>query len=73
MLKIGDGDKEKEIDSVKYIIQELINFGANRSTILIAFGGGSVGDIVGFVSSIYMRGIQYINIPTINKAVVWKS
>ena len=64
LLKIMDGEKEKEIDNIKYIIQELVNFGANRNTILIAFGGGSVGDMVGFVSSIYMRGIQYINIPT---------
>ena len=64
LLRIMDGEKEKGIDNVKYIIQELVNFEANRSTVLIAFGGGSVGDIVGFVSSIYMRGIQYINIPT---------
>ena len=64
LLKIRDGEKEKEIDNVKYIIQELVVLDANRDTVLLAFGGGSVGDIVGFVSSIYMRGIQYINIPT---------
>jgi len=64
LLEIQDGEKQKEIDNVKYIIENLVNLGANRSTVLIALGGGSVGDIVGFVSSIYMRGIQYINIPT---------
>ena len=64
LLEIRDGEKAKEIDNVKYIIQELVNFEANRNTVLIAFGGGSVGDVVGFISSIYMRGIQYINIPT---------
>lgn len=64
LLEIQDGEKQKEIDNVKYIIKSLVNLGANRSTVLIALGGGSVGDIVGFVSSIYMRGIQYINVPT---------
>ena len=64
LLEICDGEKEKEIDNVKYIIQELINLEANRTTVLIAFGGGSIGDIVGFVSSVYMRGIRYINVPT---------
>ena len=63
-LEICDGEQEKEIDNVKDIIQELVNLGANRTTVLIAFGGGSIGDVVGFVSSIYMRGIRYINVPT---------
>ena len=64
LLEICDGEKDKEIDNVKHIIQALVNLEANRNTVLIAFGGGSVGDIIGFVSSIYMRGIKYINIPT---------
>ena len=64
LLEICDGDQEKNIDNVKYIIEELVNLGANRNTVLIAFGGGTIGDIVGFVSSIYMRGIRYINVPT---------
>ena len=64
LLKIKDGEKEKEIDNVKYIIQELVALDANRNTVLLAFGGGSIGDVIGFISSIYMRGIQYINIPT---------
>ena len=64
LLEIRDGETGKEIDNVKYLIQQLVNFEANRSTVLIAFGGGSVGDMVGFIASIYMRGIQYINIPT---------
>ena len=64
LLEIKDGEEGKEIDNVKHLIQELVILEANRSTVLMAFGGGSVGDIVGFVSSVYMRGIQYINIPT---------
>ena len=63
-LEIRDGEKQKELDNVKYIIEELVDLGANRSTVLIALGGGSVGDVVGFVASIYMRGIKYINVPT---------
>ncbi len=37
---------------------------ANRHSVLIAFGGGIVGDITGFVASTYMRGLRFINIPT---------
>ena len=37
---------------------------ANRDSLLIAFGGGMISDLVGFLAGIYMRGIEYINIPT---------
>ena len=64
LLEINDGETQKGIDNVKYILNKLVSLDANRDTVLLAFGGGSIGDIVGFVSSIYMRGIRYINIPS---------
>ena len=64
LLEIKDGETQKGIDNVKYILNKLVDLDVNRDTVLLAFGGGSIGDIVGFVSSIYMRGIRYINIPS---------
>ena len=46
------------------VSKKIVELGARKDTILRAFGGGSIGDVIGFVSSIYMRGIAYINIPS---------
>lgn len=59
-----NGEDRKNIDTVKRIYDFLIEKKADRESILIALGGGVVGDLVGFVASTYMRGIRYINIPT---------
>lgn len=58
------GEENKNINTVQGIYSFLIENNANRNSLLIALGGGVVGDIVGFVASTYMRGIRYINIPT---------
>ncbi len=70
LLEINDGEAQKSIDNLSCIIDKLVDFGANRNTVLMALGGGSIGDIVGFIASVYMRGIQYINIPTTLLAMV---
>lgn len=58
------GEINKSINTVQTIYNFLIENAANRNSTLIAFGGGIVGDLVGFVASTYMRGIKFINIPT---------
>ena len=63
-LKINDGESQKDLNNVEYVINQLVELGANKNTVLLAFGGGSIGDLVGFISSVYMRGIYYVNIPT---------
>lgn len=57
-------EKNKNIIMVTEIVKMLSNKGYLRDSVLIGIGGGIVGDIAGFVSSIYMRGIEFINIPT---------
>ena len=42
----------------------MIHYECDRKTYIIALGGGVVGDVAGFVSSVYMRGVNYIQIPT---------
>ena len=54
----------KTMGETEKIIDQLINNGCTRDSILIGFGGGGVTDLTGFVASIFMRGIDHIFIPT---------
>lgn len=64
IITIADGEEYKNQETVDMIMQNLFNHKFNRSSLLIAFGGGVVGDITGFAASIYQRGIRFIQIPT---------
>lgn len=54
----------KSIDTLMSVIKELVYIKADKSTVLVGMGGGQVTDLTGFVSSIYMRGLKCIYIPT---------
>ena len=64
LIEFPAGEASKNIDTVLDIAGKLMEAGADRETCLIALGGGVVGDIAGFVASIFMRGVPYIQIPT---------
>ena len=64
LISIPGGDKTKNINHLNEIIETTLSFEIDRDSIIIAFGGGVVGDIAGFVSSIVLRGINYIQVPT---------
>ncbi len=70
VIKIKDGETQKNLNTIKNLSMELIKRGAGRKSLLIAFGGGVIGDITGFLASIYMRGIDFIQIPTTLLAMV---
>ncbi|MBK7104230.1 MAG: 3-dehydroquinate synthase [Ignavibacteriae bacterium] len=57
-------EKNKNFDSVQKIHSELIKNNFGRDSIIIAIGGGIIGDVAGFAASTYMRGINYVQIPT---------
>ena len=61
---IPAGEENKNLDSVKEIYQFLIEQGFGRKDVLIALGGGVVGDMTGYVAATYLRGVDYIQIPT---------
>jgi 3-dehydroquinate synthase len=63
-LFLPSGEQHKRLANVERLAAELSTAGADRSSLLIAFGGGIVGDLGGFLAAIYMRGIPYIQVPT---------
>lgn len=64
VLFLPPGERSKRLAQVERLAAEMAYAGADRSALLLAFGGGVVGDLGGFLASIYMRGIAYIQIPT---------
>ena len=64
VILIPTGERHKRLATVEKITSELAQHGAERSSLLLAFGGGVVGDIGGFAASVFLRGIEYVQIPT---------
>jgi 3-dehydroquinate synthase len=64
LIEFPAGEASKNIHTCLELIEKLIGLGADRTSALIALGGGVVGDIVGFIASTYMRGIPYVQMPT---------
>ena len=62
--ELVDGEQAKSWTIVKIILDELLRLSLERQDVVIAVGGGVVGDVVGFVASIYLRGIHFIQVPT---------
>lgn len=63
-VTIPDGEEYKDLLWAQHIYDELLKAKLDRSSALIALGGGVIGDITGFAASTYMRGISYIQVPT---------
>jgi 3-dehydroquinate synthase len=63
-LLLPPGEKHKTLASVEKLARQMAAAGGDRGSLLIAFGGGIVGDVGGFLASAYMRGIPYIQVPT---------
>ncbi|MGA2774773.1 MAG: 3-dehydroquinate synthase [Candidatus Omnitrophota bacterium] len=61
---IPDTEKSKSVETASAVIKDLAGFDKARRVFIISFGGGVVGDLGGFVASIYKRGVPYIQIPT---------
>lgn len=69
-IVIPAGEAHKQQATVDFIIEALLNFGANRQSFLIGVGGGVVTDMVGYVAGIFMRGVQFGFVPTTILAMV---
>lgn len=61
---LKDGEKEKNFKNYKKILERALKIGLTRQDAIIAIGGGVVGDLAGFAAATYMRGIDFIQVPT---------
>ena len=63
-IPINAGDKSKNMKQLSELLDKILKLNIDRNTVIIAFGGGVIGDISGFAASILLRGIKFIQIPT---------
>ncbi len=64
LLSIPSGESSKNLSIAEHIIRSLARMQIDKNATILALGGGVIGDLAGFVASIYKRGIRYIQIPT---------
>ena len=70
LVVLPDGEKAKSLNELEGIFSQLIGMGCDRSSTFLALGGGVVGDATGFIAASFMRGVDYIQIPTTLLAMV---
>ena len=64
LVVLPDGEQHKQWAAVSQVLDALVHARVDRRGVIIALGGGVVGDIAGFAASIHMRGIRYVQVPT---------
>ncbi len=64
LLELAGGEQRKTMATVERVLDALVASGADRGSLVVALGGGVVGDIAGFAAAIYMRGVRYVQVPT---------
>jgi 3-dehydroquinate synthase len=64
MVVMADGEPSKRLATVEALAEKLARFGADRKAVVIALGGGVVGDVSGLLASLYMRGVELVQVPT---------
>lgn len=70
VLFLPAGERHKRLATVESLAEQLALAGADRDSLLLAFGGGVIGDVTGFLAAIYMRGIRYVGVPSTILAMV---
>ncbi len=70
LVVLPNGEKAKSLNELEGIFSQLIGMGCDRSSTFLALGGGVVGDATGFIAASFMRGVDYIQIPTTLLAMV---
>ena len=61
---VADGERHKNLTTVSRVHDALVQANADRATVIIAVGGGVIGDVVGFAAATYLRGIRVVHVPT---------
>ena len=61
---LADGESTKHLDTAAQVIDSLVKARADRASVVVALGGGVVGDIAGFAAAVFMRGVRVVQVPT---------
>jgi 3-dehydroquinate synthase len=64
VIMMPDGEPAKRLETVETMAEKLAKMGADRKSVIIALGGGVVGDVAGLLASLYMRGVEFVQVPT---------
>lgn len=64
MVVVEPGEPTKSVDTADVLWQKLLELKANRQTLVVATGGGVVGDLAGFIAATYARGVNFLQVPT---------
>ena len=70
IITVPQGEASKSFKILESVLRQMLEFGMGRGDLVIAVGGGVVGDLAGFAASIYMRGIDFINCPTTTLSMI---
>jgi len=69
-ISVRDSDAHKNLREVARLYDALLDFGADRATVVVALGGGTVGDLAGFAAATFLRGLPFVQVPTTLLAMV---
>jgi 3-dehydroquinate synthase len=61
---VDDGERHKNLKTLERLIGEMLKFSCDRQTVIIALGGGVIGDLAGFAAATFMRGVEFVQAPT---------
>jgi 3-dehydroquinate synthase len=64
VLEMPDGERSKTLRQLQKVAEKLVASGAERGSVILALGGGVIGDVAGFLASIFMRGVPVVQLPT---------
>lgn len=70
IITVPQGEASKSMKILESVLRQMLEFNMGRGDLVIAVGGGVVGDLAGFAASIYMRGIDFINCPTTTLSMI---
>ena len=70
IITVPQGEASKSLKTLESVLQQMLAAGLGRGDLVVAVGGGGVGDLAGFAAAVYMRGIDFINCPTTTLSMI---
>ncbi|MGN0707644.1 MAG: 3-dehydroquinate synthase [Faecalibacterium sp.] len=70
IITVPQGEGSKSLRILETVLRQMLDFGMGRGDLVVAVGGGVVGDLAGFAAAVYMRGIDFINCPTTTLSMI---